>query len=157
MLRATMLAVLMVSSTAFAADPGAVVTYSKQGRFEDVRDDLRLAIESRGLVIDYQSFLNRMLERTGKDVGSAQPIYTDAQAFVFCSASLSRRTMEADPLNAALCPYSMVVFATAKEPGKVQVSYRRPWRADGSAASKAALQEVDKLLDSIARQAVGQK
>ena len=29
--------------------------------------------------------------------------------------------------------------------------------AEAAAASKAALQEVDKLLDSIARQAVGQK
>lgn len=157
MLRAALMAFLMFASTSFAADPGALVTYSKQGRFEDVRDDLRLAIESKGLVIDYQAHLNRMLERTGKDVGSTQPIYVDAQAFVFCSASLSRKTMEADPLNAALCPYAVVVFATAREPGKVHVSYRRPWRPDGSAASKAALKEVEKLLDSIARQAVGQK
>ncbi|MBK9245664.1 MAG: DUF302 domain-containing protein [Burkholderiales bacterium] len=157
MLRTVLMAFLMVASTSFAADPGALVTYSKQGKFEDVRDDLKLAIESKGLVIDYQSYLNRMLERTGKDVGSAQPIYLDAQAFVFCSASLSRRTMEADPLNAAMCPYAMVVFATAREPGKVHVAYRRPWRPDGSAASKAALKEVEKLLDSIARQAAGQK
>lgn len=157
MLRAVLMAFLMVASSAFAADPGPLVTYSKQGKFDDVRDDLKLAIESRGLVIDYQSYLNRMLERTGKDVGSTQPVYADAQAFVFCSAALSRKTMEADPLNAAMCPYAMVVFATAREPGKVQIAYRRPWRPDGSAASKAALKEVEKLLDSIARQAVGQK
>jgi uncharacterized protein (DUF302 family) len=157
MLRTVLMAFLLLASTAFAADPGALVTYSKQGRFEDVRDDLKLAIESKGLVIDYQSYLNRMLERTGKDVGSAQPLYADAQAFVFCSASLSRKSMEADPLNAAMCPYAMVVFATAKEPAKVHVAYRRPWRPDGSAASKAALKDIEKLLDSIARQAVGQK
>lgn len=157
MLRALLLAFLMVASTAAATDPGPLVTYSKQGRFEDVRDDLKMAIEGKGLVIDYQSYLNRMLERTGKDVGSAQPIYADAQAFVFCSASLSRRTMEADPANAAMCPYAIVVYATAKEPGKVHVSYRRPWRPDGSAASRAALKDVEKLLDSIARQATGQK
>ncbi len=157
MLRTVLMAFLLLASTAFAADPGALVTYSKQGRFEDVRDDLKLAIESKGLVIDYQSYLNRMLERTGKDVGSAQPLYADAQAFVFCSASLSRKSMEADPLNAAMCPYAMVVFATAREPGKVHVAYRRPWRPDGSAASKAALKDIEKLLDSIARQAVGQK
>jgi uncharacterized protein (DUF302 family) len=157
MLRALLLAFLIVASTAAATDPGPLVTYSKQGTFEDVRDDLKMAIEGKGLVIDYQSYLNRMLERTGKDVGSAQPIYADAQAFVFCSASLSRRTMEADPANAAMCPYAIVVYATAKEPGKVHVSYRRPWRPDGSAASKAALKDVEKLIDSIARQATGQK
>ncbi len=132
-----------------------LVTYSKRAKFEDVRDDLKLAIEGKGLVIDYQSYVNRMLERTGKDVGSAHKLYADAQAFVFCSAALSRKTMEADPANVALCPYSIMVYETTKEPGKVYVSYRRPWRPDGAAASKAALAEVDKLLDGIAREALG--
>ena len=157
MLRALLIAFLATTSTvAGAADPNPLVSYTKQGNFEDVRDDLKMAIEGKGLVIDYQSFLNRMLERTGKDVGSAKPIYVDAQAFVFCSANVSRRTMEADPSNATMCPYSIVVYATTKEPDKVTVAYRRPWRPDGSAASKAALKDVEKLLDSIARQAVGQ-
>jgi uncharacterized protein (DUF302 family) len=138
-----------------SADPNPVVTYAKKAKFEDVRDDLKLAIEAKGLVIDYQSFVNRMLERTGKDVGSARKLYADAQAFVFCSAALSRKTMEADAANIALCPYSMVVYATAQEPEKVFVSYRRPWRPDGSAASKAALKQVEALLDGIAREAVG--
>jgi uncharacterized protein (DUF302 family) len=138
------------------ADPHPVVTYSKKGtKFEDVRDELKLAIEDKGLVIDYESFVNRMLERTGKDLGSARKLYTDAQAFVFCSAALSRKTMEADPANVSLCPYSIMVYATAADPGTVRVSYRRPWRPDGSAASKAALKEVEALLDGIARKALG--
>jgi uncharacterized protein (DUF302 family) len=147
--------VALFSAAALAADPHPVVTYSKKAKFEDVRDDLKLAIEAKGLVIDYQSFVNRMLERTGKDVGSTRKVYIDAQAFVFCSAALSRKTMEADPANMALCPYSISVYATASEPEKVYVSYRRPWRPDGSAASKAALKEVETLLDRIAREAVG--
>lgn|SRR5512147_644838 len=140
-----------------AADPHPVVSYSKKARFDDVRDDLKTAIEGRGLVVDYHSFVNRMLERTGKDVGSARKLYADAQAFVFCSASLSRKTMEADPANVSLCPYSVTVYATAQDPGTVHVSYRRPWRPDGSAASKAALKEVEALLDGIAREALGLK
>jgi uncharacterized protein (DUF302 family) len=158
MLRALLIAFLATTSTAaMAADPNPLVTYTKQGKFEDVRDDLKMAIEGKGLVIDYHSHLNQMLERTGKDIGSAQKIYVDAQAFVFCSASLSRKMMEADAANAGMCPYSIVVYATAKEPGKVHVAYRRIGRPDGSAASKAALKEVDGLLDAIARQAVGKK
>ena len=145
------------SAAILAADPHPVVTYSKQAKFEEVRDDLKLAIEDRGLVIDYQSFVNRMLERTGKDLGSARKLYADAQAFVFCSAALSRKAMEADAANLALCPYSITVYATASEPEKVHVSYRRIWRPDGSAASRAALKEVDALLDGIAREAVGLK
>jgi len=137
------------------ADPHPIVSYSKAARFEDVRDDLKLAIEGKGLVVDYQSFVNRMLERTGKDVGSARKLYLDAQAFVFCSAALSRKMMEADPANASLCPYSIMVYATARQAGTVHVSYRRPWRPDGTAASKAALKEVEALLDGIAREALG--
>ena len=133
-----------------------IVRYSKRGaKFDDVRDDLKLAIEGKGLVVDYESFVNRMLERTGRDVGSARKLYADAQAFVFCSAALSRRTMEADLANIALCPYSIVVYATADDPGTVHVAYQRPSRPDGSAASKAALAAVEKLLDSIAREALG--
>ena len=138
------------------AEPQPVVIYSKKGaKFDDVRDELKLAIEGKGLVIDYESYVNRMLERTGKDVGSTRKLYADAQAFVFCSAALSRKTMEADPANVSLCPYSMMVYATAADPGTVRLSYRRPWRPDGSAASKAALNEVEALLDGIARKALG--
>lgn len=143
--------------SAQAAEPHPVVSYSKKAKFEDVRDDLKLAIEGKGLVIDYHSHVNRMLERTGKDIGSTRKIYTDAQAFVFCSAALSRKTMEADAANMALCPYSISVYATAAEPDRVFMSYRRPWRPDGSAASKAALKEVEALLDGIAREALGLK
>ena len=149
--------ILLAGVSAIAAEPDSIASYSKKGKFEDVRDDLKAAIENRGLVIDFQSYVNRMLERTGRDVGSAKPIYVDAQAFVFCSAALSRKTMEADPANVSLCPYSIMVYSTLRDPERVLVSYRRPWRADGSAASKAALREVESLLDGIAREAVGQK
>lgn len=144
-------------SLALAADPPPVVSYSKKAKFEDVRDDLNSAIEDRGLVVDYHAFVNRMIERTGKDLGSTRKVYRDAQAFVFCSAALSRKMMEADPANAAMCPFSITVYATAQEPDRVYVAYRRPWRPDGSAASKAALNEVDALLDGIARAALGMK
>src|SRR5512134_860619 len=151
MTRALALALLtIVCMGVQAADPHPVVSYSKKAKFEDVRDDLKLAIEAKGLVVDYQSFVNRMLERTGKDVGSARKLYVDAQAFVFCSAALSRKTMEADPANMSMCPYSIAVYVTAREPDRVVVSYRRPWRADGSPTSKAALKEVENLLDGIA-------
>lgn len=137
------------------ADPHPIVSYSKRARFEDVRDDLKAAIEGKGLVIDHQSLVNRMLERTGKDVGSARKLYADAQVFVFCSAALSRKTMEADPANVAWCPYGIVVYEMAQQPGTIHVSYRRPWRPDGSQASAAALKEVEALLDAIAREALG--
>ena len=63
-----------------AADVQPVVTYSKaKAKFEDVRDDLKNAIESKGLVIDYQSHVHTMLERTGRDVGSTKPLYAPSR------------------------------------------------------------------------------
>lgn len=158
MLRSFLFALMTaICSVALASGPHPVVSYSKKAKFEDVRDDLKAAIEGKGLVIDYHSFINRMIERTGKDTGSTRKVYVDAQAFVFCSAALSRKMMEADPANASACPYSITVYATAQEPDKVWVAYQRPWRPDGSAASKAALKEVETLLDGIARASVGMK
>jgi uncharacterized protein (DUF302 family) len=139
------------------ANPHPVVSYSKAAKFEDVFEEAKLAIEAKGLVVDYVSHVNAMLERTGKDVGSGKKLYADARALVFCSALLSRKTMEADPANVAQCPYAITVYATVQQPGTVHVAYRRPWRPDGSAASKAALKEVEALLDGIARRALGRK
>jgi uncharacterized protein (DUF302 family) len=158
MLRPLVFVLLVVfGSVTLAAEPHPVVTYSKKARFDDVRDDLKAAIEAKGLVIDYHSFINTMIERTGKDVGSTRKVYVDAQAFVFCSAALSRKMMEADAANAAMCPYAITVYATAQDPATVHVAYRRTWRPDGSPASKAALKEVEALLDGIARASVGRK
>jgi uncharacterized protein (DUF302 family) len=150
---------LCFAAPALAAGPAGapVVSYAGKAKFENVRDDLKAAIEAKGLVIDFQSHLNSMLERTGKDLGSTKKLYADAQAFVFCSAALSRKMMEADPANVAMCPYTITVYATAQQPDTVVVAYRRPLRAGGSPASQAALREVDALLDGLAREALGLK
>ena len=157
MMRAWVFASLAaLCSVAIAADPQPVVTYSKQAKFENVRDDMKLAIEARGLVIDYHSFINRMLERTGQDVGSAKKLYADAQAFVFCSAVLSRKTMEADLANArcARTPWS----CTQRHRIRRRSTFRIAALASGwSAASKAALKEVESLLDAVARESLGLK
>jgi|MudIll2142460700_1097286.scaffolds.fasta_scaffold25438_4 uncharacterized protein (DUF302 family) len=133
-----------------------VVRYSADARFDTVRDDLHDAIIARGLVIDNTSYVAKMLDRTGKDVGSTKAIYADGQgqAFSFCSAVLSRKTMEADPHNMVFCPYTLVVYRTAAEPGKVHVAYRRPMLPDGSEAARASLKDVETLLDGIAREAL---
>lgn len=132
--------------------PG-ITRYAQEAKFEDVREDLVLAIQNRGLVVDHTSYINNMLERTGKDLGTPTKIYVDGQAFSFCSAVTSRKTMEADVHNIAYCPYSLVVYATLKEPNIVHVAYRRP-RSAGSVASRNALAQVESLLDGIAREAL---
>jgi len=72
----------------------------------------------------------------------------------FCSAVLSRKAMEADPVNLAFCPYGIFAFELADKPGTVYVGYRHLVGND-TEASKAALGEVNALLDSIAKEATG--
>jgi len=148
----------LLTLTVGAALAQPVVSYVKPGaRFEDVRDDLKQAIEARGFVIDYQAQIGKMLERTGKDLGAAKPVYADAQSLQFCGAALSLKLMQADPANVVLCPFTLVVYARADQPQQVVVAYRRPLRPGGSAATRTALRELDALLDALAREAVGRQ
>jgi hypothetical protein len=119
-------------------------------------EDAANAIAERGLVIDHTSHVGAMLDRTGKDTGATRELFkkTEAQVLSFCSAALSRRSMEADPINIVFCPYTLALYSTPEEPGTVHVVFRRPRRADGGAQSDAALRDVEDLLDGIAREAL---
>jgi len=88
-----------------------------------------------------------MLERTKADVGGTKSIYAHADVFDFCSAELSRAAMEADPLNIRFCPYRIFTFQENAE-GPVVIGY-------DSLPNDAVMQDVQKLLDSLARAAVG--
>ncbi|UCE89663.1 MAG: DUF302 domain-containing protein [Pseudomonadota bacterium] len=122
--------------------------YVVSGTFEDVRDDVELAITGRGIKINNVAHIGKMLARTGKDLGGAKEVFTEAQAFEFCSATVSRATMEADPHNIVFCPYVIAVYALPNESNKVHIAFRRPLFV-GTAASKASLEAVDKLLADI--------
>jgi uncharacterized protein (DUF302 family) len=156
-----LLAGALLAGCAYTPRPAAptaadyLVQYSKTGSFEEVREDLTLAIEGRGLVIDHTSHIHDMLERTGRDLGLTKAIYKDAEAYSFCSATISRAMMEADAHNIVFCPFVITVYATVTEPNKVYVAYRRPPQV-GNDVSKAALKAVHDLLDGIAREAIGQ-
>ena len=78
------------------AQSDAVVEVKARGSFDDVKQMLVLAIENRGLVVNHQSPVGEMLERTGKDIGASKRIYERAELVEFCSATLSRQVMEAD-------------------------------------------------------------
>ena len=72
-------------------------------------------------------------------------IFEAADIFLFCSASLSRKVMEADPMNLRFCPYDIFV---AQQPGQpVIIGYRT--------FPEGAMQEVQAMLDGIARTAIG--
>ncbi len=120
-------------------------TYDFEGSFDDATFAVEAAIVGQGLVIDYVSYVGDMLARTGADVGSDVKLFDAANIYLFCSAVISRKVMEADPANVGHCPYG--IFVTDLD-GEVQVGYRN--MPDGP------MQEVQSLLDGIAREAVGE-
>jgi uncharacterized protein (DUF302 family) len=126
-----------------SAEGGTI--YDFDGTFEDATFGLESAIVGRGLVVDWVSHTGDMLNRTAADVGSDVVIFDHADIFQFCSAALSRKMMEIDPLNIVHCPYSIFVIDRG---GKVQVGYRN--------MPEGEMQEVQALLDDIAREAAGQ-
>jgi hypothetical protein len=128
-----------------------VRSYTTKAAFDDVKFELGNAIIARGLNIDFTGDIGRMLARTGQDVGSTKPLYTKAEFMTFCSAKLSRATIEADITNIGYCPYVVFIYEAANKPGETVVGYRRPPR-DGAASP--ALVEIDALLDGIVRDAV---
>ncbi|MDA9208704.1 DUF302 domain-containing protein [bacterium] len=133
---------LTLSLPVFAQNPA--ITYAFDGTFEDATFSVESAILDAGLVIDYVSHTGEMLERTGQDLGSDVRIFDAADIFLFCSAVVSRRVMEADPMNVAHCPYSIFV---ADRAGEVMIGYRR--YPDG------IMQQVQALLDSLVQDALG--
>lgn len=139
------------------AHPGGgfdIAIQSTLNSFADVKERLIFAIENRGLVVSYIAHVGAMLERTGGEVGSSPPIYTNAEVIEFCSAALSRATMEADPHNIAFCPYSIAVYALAQERERVYVAFRMLAAGSRPDRSRRTLLEVDKLLADIVREAL---
>lgn len=135
-------AMLALVAPAVAEDS---VLYDFDGEFEDATFAVESAIVGQGLVIDYVSHTGDMLNRTAEDVGSDVKIFEAADIFLFCSATVSRSVMEADPMNIVHCPYN--IFVTERD-GKVQVGHR--------AYPEGPMQEVQGLLASIVEEAIGE-
>ena len=136
--------VVIATATWVAAQDGATI-YPFDGEFDDATFGVESAIIDKGLTIDYVSHAGEMLNRTMTDVGSDIVIFDAADIFIFCSAVLSRKMMEADPMNIAYCPYGIFV---ADQGGEVMIGYRNQ--------PPGLMQEVQALLDSIVQEAIGE-
>jgi len=144
MLRATLFLIFgFVAGVASAQDTATIYPFS--GNFDDATFSVESAIIDRGLVIDFVSHTGEMLNRTGEDVGSDKKLFDAADIFIFCSAQLSRKVMEVDPMNIAHCPYGIFV---ADQDGKVVVGYRN--------YPEGEMQEVQSFLDAIVQEAISE-
>ena len=129
-------------ASAMADDISVVRAFD--GAFDDATFSVESAILDAGLVIDYVSHTGEMLARTGADLGSDVAIFDSADVFLFCSAVVSRRMMEVDPMNIVHCPYSIFV---ADQEGDVVIGYRN--------YPNGIMKEVQALLEGIVQEALG--
>lgn len=152
--------------TLFLATPGESAvengigykSISTEGSFETILFELKNAIIDRGLKIDYEGFLQKMLERTSLAAGSvtadgSKTPYLNARFMQFCSAKLTHEVVSANPLNIAICPYVVFIYEVRGRPGVIHVGYRKPI-SDRSIISRKALAKVEALLDGIVADAV---
>lgn len=138
-------AAILAASPAFAQ---GVVSYTTDQAFEDVTFGLENAIIDAGLVIDHVSHTGDMLERTRGETGSDVVIFDHADIYSFCSASLSRQVMEADPMNVMFCPYDIFVAVMHDKPDETVIGFR--------GYPEGEMQIIHDLLDGIVKNALGE-
>ena len=124
------------------AHPGqadeAYIVRSTHAAFEDVFDGLKTAIEERGMSVKSVMDIGGMLERTGKDLGITDPIYTQARSVEFCSALLSHEMTRENPARIVNCPLIMSVYQRAGESGTTYVVHRAIPRQEQEASQVMA-------------------
>lgn len=137
-------ATCVISTAAHANDP---ITYEVTDQsYDDVQFGLENAIIDAGLVISNHNHVGSMLDRTAQEVGDDTQIYIYADVYGFCSAELSRAAMAEDALNIRFCPYNIFMYQQTEDSPVVIGFDDMP---------EGAMHEVEKLLDTITRNAVG--
>lgn len=141
----------VVIATAELSADSPVVVYKTQGEFDDIKEDLELAIADRGLLVSGTLHISEMLERTGKDLGYTRPVYRKAESIEFCSASVSHLMVSTHPVNAVICPFTIAIYILPDEPDTIYIAFRKPYLA--GEASKAQ-QVIFELMNGIVQDAI---
>ncbi len=131
-------------------DRQSVRIYTSEERFEDVVENIKLAIIERGMLVSGTLHVSEMLNRTAPDLGFSE-VFLKAESVEFCSALMSHKMSQAAPENIVICPFTIAVYVKQEQPGQVYVAYRRPALAGDAAEVTSAILE---LLDGIVQDAI---
>ncbi|MCU7844398.1 MAG: hypothetical protein KZQ93_11225 [Candidatus Thiodiazotropha sp. (ex Monitilora ramsayi)] len=124
-----------------------VTIHSSEEAFEDVIENIKMAIIDRGMLVSGTLHVSDMLNRTGPDLGYSQ-VFVKAESVEFCSALISHKMSQAAPENIVICPFTIAVYVTEAEPEKVNVAYRLPLLAgDAGAATDAIIEMLDGIVE----------
>lgn len=141
------IATLCALATTTAASAQEAHSWTVEDEFGNVTFALENAIMDAGLVVDHVSHTGDMLERTREATGSDKVLYTHADIYSFCSATVSRAAMEADITNVQYCPYTIFAYETPEAPGVITVGFR-----DYPAGT---MDQVEEMLGGIVSEALG--
>jgi uncharacterized protein (DUF302 family) len=133
-----------------AGDAGPMALFESEESFEDVLENVKMAIIDRGMLVSGTLHVSDMLNRTGPDLGFSQ-VFLKAESVEFCSALISHKMSQAAAENIAICPFTIAVYVTQAEPDKVRVAYRRPLLAGEAGEATAAILE---MLDGIVEDSI---
>jgi uncharacterized protein (DUF302 family) len=140
----------MVKEEQAAKEDQAVKVYTSEESFEDVVENIKMAIIERGMLVSGTLHVSDMLNRTAPDLGFTE-VFTQAEAVEFCSALISHKMAQAAPENIVVCPFTIAVYVRKDQAERVYVAYRLPLLAGDGGDVKAAILE---MLDGIVEDAI---
>ncbi len=127
------------------------VYYVDGESFEDIKENVEMAITDRGMILSGTLHVQEMLDRTGDDLGFGPGPYLRAESLEFCSALISHKMIKIDPSNIGTCPFAIAVYTLRTQPKRVYVTYRTPTLAGDS---EKVMGEIMVMLDGVVRDAI---
>ncbi|MCG8029386.1 MAG: hypothetical protein N0E59_18365 [Candidatus Thiodiazotropha taylori] len=134
---------LSLASEVAESDP--VRVFTSEESFEDLVENIKMAIVDQGLLVSGTLHVSDMLNRTAADLGYSE-IFSKAESVEFCSALISHKMAQAAAENIAICPFTIAVYVKKSEPEKVYASYLVP-RLMG--AGDEVSEDIVELLETI--------
>jgi uncharacterized protein (DUF302 family) len=137
----------LVLLPAGALSDGAYVVYESESDFDTVMDGAKASIQERGMYINNIMHMGEMLERTGKDLGLDGKIYERAESIEFCSAVLSRKMTQEEPVRIVNCPFIVSIYTLPGQEGKTFIAHRAIPEAEIEASE--VMGEVAEMLKGV--------
>jgi uncharacterized protein (DUF302 family) len=124
--------------------------YTSEESFEDVIENIKMAIIDRGMLVSGTLHVSDMLNRTAPDLGFTE-VFSQAESVEFCSALISHKMAKLAPENIVICPFTIAAYVRWGHPGQVYVAYRLPILAGDEDGVTA---DIIELLDGIVQDAI---
>lgn len=129
--------------------------YAVKRALNDVRDDLRQALQSRGMIVLSTASITELVQDAHAPAGHPADTYTGGEVLLFCNLELLGEALRENPHTIVFCPFSIAVYVLAAQPDTVHVAFRRTLAPSGTPHLKAALARVEEMLEEIVAESAG--